>query len=211
MNPTIYLARCNPSKTAQLELLAAKLHPMVQLRISKVKSTEAQNQIILGRALLSLALIRLGAAGATLTEIGALRSGAPDLPNGFVGSIAHTDGLVAATAANGQFKIGIDIEHSWLSCRCPTADFCPAESPDTPSEACIRRWTISEALAKASGRSLSDVIKNSRPKKLSKGYSVRAISLSDGYYLSVASSVPFRNISFINVEIAQLLDAFQLS
>jgi phosphopantetheinyl transferase len=154
---SVHLAFCTSAPDPELNLILSGLHPSARKRVSRFRTSERRNQSILGRVLLAAALVELGAAFTVLSTLGVRPDGSPDVPAGLSGSISHTDGLVGAIAASGT-AIGFDLEHCWN-----TFPEAVNYSPHNPCQGSARdphllRWIVSEAIAKASGVPLLDVL-----------------------------------------------------
>jgi 4'-phosphopantetheinyl transferase N-terminal domain len=187
---SIYLAGYGSTPDERLEWISTRLHPAVRERISRFRNVERRNQTILGRALLALALGELGEGPDTLSALSIRSNGAPRLPVGYSGSISHADGLVGAIAATGV-SVGIDLEHCWD---------CHADPVISGRYRDLRRWTMSEAVAKASGASLLDVL--AVPSiggriLLDERWFTRIFFVNDSYMACVATSEPISRPSVI--------------
>ena len=106
----LYLVPCPIGSDARLDALSIHLAPAVTKRIAGFRTAEQRNQTILGRALLALALADAGRTGTDLALLGIRGDGGPCIPEGYAGSISHTDGVAGALAYRG-FGLGLDLEH----------------------------------------------------------------------------------------------------
>jgi phosphopantetheinyl transferase len=186
-----------------LEGIFSKLHPVARKRILRFLSVERRNQGILGRALLAVALTELGALPGVLSELGVRPTGAPDLPTGYSGSISHTDGLVGAVAATGTV-LGFDLEHRWHSFPEPgprSFEACQGSLRDRS----LRSWVSSEALAKASGAPLSDILASGRM-DLSESWTIRTFEVDDGLAVGIATLRPIPRPLIVWLEKDQILE-----
>jgi phosphopantetheinyl transferase len=187
---SVYLTVCGSAVDESLEWISARLHPEVHERISHFRNAERRNQTILGRALLSLALEEFDDGPNRLSALNRRSDGAPRLPVGYSGSISHADGLVGAIAAAGA-SVGIDLEHCWS---------CHADPTMSGRYSDLRRWTMSEAVAKASGMPLPDVL--AAPSigdelLLAERWFTRTIFVGDSHMGCVATSEPTSRPSII--------------
>jgi hypothetical protein len=101
---------------------------------------------VLGRVLLGAACAELGFGEIMLSQLGEQADGAPLVPPGLSGSIAHSGAIVGAIAAVGS-PIGFDVEHEdagLLDYPIPVHD--------------VRHWVMAEAVAKGSSRPLADIL-----------------------------------------------------
>ncbi len=141
----VYLACIPDEYNEQLCQLAFKLPESLRQRIARARTQRLQNQTILGRALLAIAL---GALGSEI-DIAALdcrSNGQPAIPEGLWGSISHSRHAAAAVASSIG-SIGLDIEE--------VDNAAISGLPFT-----LEDWVGAEAIAKSSGYPLTVVLAN---------------------------------------------------
>jgi phosphopantetheinyl transferase len=119
---------------------------------------------VIGRLLLLRSRHALGADQCRLVDLERLAAGDPKLPTSYCGSISHNEEMVAAVAAPAG-AIGIDIEPRELPSdyrRSAASNFSPEERSllreEGGSDLFAFLWTRKEALAKASGHALQDIL-----------------------------------------------------
>lgn len=184
-----------------------RLHPAVRERIRRFKSIERRNQTVLGRGLLAAALVELGAVPDVLASLGIDISGGPAIPSGFYGSIAHTDGVVGAVAALGG-PIGLDIEHCWHSFK-----GIHLERERGIWYWDLGDWVAREAVTKASGVSLAEVL--SAPLvdgiiHLCAPWAVQTFMVENGCMAGIATPKRVAQFSPVWLDLDHVLDRTQL-
>lgn len=143
--------------------LAAYLHPNVRSRIARFSYRERRQQSVIGRILVGLLLSELGPSDGSLSPIDDFRDGAPGSILGHGVSISHGGDYVLAAAARGC-SVGVDVEPDDLTSRLRIARlFAPAEqsaifASSAPGLQLARLWTRKEAVAKASGYGLDELL-----------------------------------------------------
>lgn len=198
----IYLAFCPVASNPELDFLAMRLHPEVKARLERFRNSEHRNQAILGRALLGVALLELGAR-LELRDLGYAPGGGPLMPLGYYGSISHTDGVVGAVASQTG-PVGLDLEHRWHSFDVAETAFgrepCDHHHSD-PCDCSVRAWVALEATAKAAARPLSEIqcsILRDREERLGiTTWSVKTLALVDGMFAAIAASYPVLTVATV--------------
>jgi len=122
---------------------------------------------VIGRLLLLEALRTLGARDISLRDLGRRDDNSPTVPHPFCGSISHTAEMVVAVAAPSG-SIGIDIESDKLA-PLHSNRICTFFSDNEQLQLKDQNefmmftylWTRKEALVKATGRSLDEVLRQS--------------------------------------------------
>lgn len=196
---SVHLARCGTVPDPELDWISTRLHSDVREKLLAYRTVERRNQTVLGRVLLAIALRELGVQLDVLSELGIRPTGEPDVPTGYSGSISHTDGLVGAVAAEGA-AIGFDLEHCWHSFLEPE----PLD-PDVLRDGffrdqSLRGWVGSEAVAKASGATLSDVLVTplvGGRMLLGKPWFVQTLTVDDGFMAGIATLEPISEPSVV--------------
>lgn len=187
----IHLAACPCATDDRLNLLGERLHPGVVVRLSRFRSAAQRNQTILGRALLVLALRDVG-FDADLRDLGDKAEGGPLMPDGSFGSIAHSDETVGAVATRVG-PVGLDIEHRWQDFACLERRVPPVRCVhvDLTCDCAPRAWASCEAIAKVSGRSLTDMLVSDLPypsKDAEAETFVELLEIAEGTFAAVATT-----------------------
>ncbi|MDW5265517.1 MAG: 4'-phosphopantetheinyl transferase superfamily protein [Edaphobacter sp.] len=142
-----------------------KLDPSVAEWASSKRAARDRSATIVGRLLLAQALRQLGAGSIELKMLGRSEKSAPVVPPPFSGSIAHDSELVVAIAASSG-SVGIDVEachdaeaqSAFVSSRFAAEERAMLLSSNSQTHSFTELWVRKEAMAKATGRSLAEVM-----------------------------------------------------
>jgi 4'-phosphopantetheinyl transferase N-terminal domain len=134
--------------------------------------------------------------------------GGPDFPAGWSGSISHTDGFVGAIVASGT-AIGFDLEHRWH--KFPETVNYAHRNPchDSARDQFLRRWVVGEAVAKAAGVPLSDVLSVYATDErvcLQVPWFTCTLTVGDDFMACVATSEPTPEPSLVWLAKHQMVD-----
>lgn len=209
----LYLVPCPIRPDARLDVLSVHLSPAVTKRIAGFRTAEQRNQTILGRALLALAVADAGHPNMDLASLGIRGDGGPCVPEGYGGSISHTEGIVGALARRG-FSLGLDLEHRRSGME-KLSNLSPAQPCLHHQNSCdctLREWVAREAVAKAASAPLEEVLKapmRNAVVNFRGGFPVHTFDVSDDVLAAVAGRNLIARPTEILLTLSLLLDRLQ--